>query len=128
MSSLMQKPLLMAGAVVAIDRFVLKQTNLNNSLYFGVAGAIGVYTAGMVATMVPLPLPSGTYFDGKTLELRILEITIGSGVAYGINRFVLKNDFNKNDMMLKVGVIAVADVISELADDYLSSRPLSFFK
>ena len=128
MSSLMQKPLLMAGAVVALDRFVLKNSNLNNSLYFGVAGAIGIYMGGMVAKAIPLPLPSGDYFDGKTLELRIAEITIGTGVAYGLNRFVLKNDFNKNEMMKKVGVLAVADVISELADDYLSSRPLSFFK
>ena len=124
----MQKPLLMAGAVVALDRFVLKNSNLNNSLYFGVAGAIGIYMGGMVAKAIPLPLPSGDYFDGKTLELRIAEITIGTGVAYGLNRFVLKNDFNKNEMMKKVGVLAVADVISELADDYLSSRPLSFFK
>ena len=38
------KPVLVAGCIVALDKYALNQTNLNNSLYFGLAGAIGVYT------------------------------------------------------------------------------------
>ena len=128
MSNTMMKPLLTGAVIVGLDKFVLKQTNMNNSLYFGLAGAIGVYAGGMLATMIPLPLPSGDYFDGKTLELRIAEITIGAGVGYGINAYVLKNDFNKQDMMKKLAVLAGADFVAEYADDYLNGRALSFFK
>ena len=39
------KPVLVAGVIVALDKYALNQQNLNNSLYFGLAGAVGVYTA-----------------------------------------------------------------------------------
>ena len=34
------KPILTAGAIVALDKYVLNQTNLNSSIYFGIAGAV----------------------------------------------------------------------------------------
>ena len=43
------KPIVMGATIVALDKFVMKTTNMNESLYFGLAGAVGVYTGGMVA-------------------------------------------------------------------------------
>ena len=125
--STLLKPLVMAGTVVAIDKFVMNNPNMTESLYFGVAGAVGVYTGGMVAKALPLPLPSGDYFSGKTLETRLAEISIGAGGAYALNRFVLKNDFNSRNMVNKIGILVASDFISEYITDYLNGKPLSFF-
>ena len=121
------KPIVMGATVVALDKFVMKNQNMNESLYFGLAGAIGAYGGAMVAKAMPLPLPSGEYFDGKTLEMRIAEIGVGAGVGYAINKYALKNDFNQKNMLNKLGILAVSDFIAEYAVDYLQGRSLSFF-
>ena len=121
------KPIVMGATIVALDKFVMKNQNMNECLYFGLAGAVGAYGGAMVAKAMPLPLPSGEYFDGKTLEMRIAEIGIGAGVGYALNRYALKNDFNQKNMLNKLGILAVSDFISEYAVDYLQGRSLSFF-
>ena len=106
------KPIVMGATVVALDKFVMKNQNMNESLYFGLAGAVGAYGGAMVAKAMPLPLPSGDYFDGKTLEMRIAEIGIGAGVGYALNKYAMKNDFNSRNMLNKLGLLAAADFIS----------------
>ena len=125
--STLLKPIAMGAVVIALDKFVMKNQNMNESLYFGLAGAVGAYGGAMVAKAMPLPLPSGDYFDGKTLELRIAEIGIGAGVGYALNKYALKNDFNQKNMLNKLGILAVADFISEYAVDYIQGRAPSFF-
>ena len=121
------KPIIVGATIVAIDKFVMQNENMNESLYFGLAGSIGVYTGTMVAKAMPLPLPSGEYFDGKTLELRLAEIGVGAGVGYAMNMYVLKNDYNQSAMLNKLAILASADFIAEYAVDYLQGRKLAFF-
>ena len=66
--------------------------------------------------------------DKKTLETRVLEIAIATGVTYGINKTVLNNDLRPNDILQKVGVILAADFVAEYIDDYMNNRALSFLK
>jgi hypothetical protein len=120
------KPLVTGAAVVAIDKFVMKTQNLNESLYFGFAGAAGVYVGTMITKMMPLDLPSGDYFSGKTVELRVAEIGFGAGSAYLLNKFALKNDYNSKNMMDKLAVLAAADFIAEYAVDYIQGRAPAF--
>jgi hypothetical protein len=121
------KPLITGAVIVALDKYAMNQQNLNNSLYFGLAGAVGIFGAQIVTPMIPKQ-GSGTMIDPRTLEGRILEVGLGAGATYGINRFVLNNDLRPNDLMMKVAVIAGADFIAEYIDDYLAGRPLSFLK
>jgi hypothetical protein len=121
------KPLLTGAVIIGLDKYALGQTNLNSSIYFGVAGAVRIFAAQIVTPMIPKQ-GSGTMIDPRTLEGRILEVGLGTGSTYVLNRFVLNNDLNPNDLLMKVGVIAGADFISEYIDDYLSGRPLSFLK
>ena len=121
------KPLITGAVIVALDKYAMNQQNLNNSLYFGLAGAFGIFGAQIVTPMIPKQ-GSGTMIDPRTLEGRILEVGLGAGATYGINRFVLNNDLRPNDLMMKVAVIAGADFIAEYIDDYLVGHPLSFLK
>ncbi len=123
------KPFLVGGIIVAADKFVLNQQNMNSSLYFGVAGVAGMFAAQLLVPM--LPNNQGTFsnmVDTKTLETRVLEVGLGTGATFAINKFLLKNDIRPNDLLQKAGVIVAADFIAEYIDDYMNNRPLSFLK
>ena len=81
----------------------------------------------MVTPLIPNQA-SGSFMDARTLEGRILEIGLGTGSTYALNKFVFNNDLNPNDLLMKCAVIAGADFFSEYVDDYLSGKPLSFLK
>lgn len=121
------KPILTGAVIVALDKYALGQQNLNSSIYFGLAGAVGIFAAQVVTPLIPKQ-GSGTMIDPRTLEGRILEVGLGTGATYGLNRFVLNNDLRPNELLMKVAVIAGADFVSEYIDDYLAGRPLSFLK
>jgi len=125
--STLLKPIVMGAAVIALDKFAMKNENMEESLYFALAGAAGAYFGAAVAKAMPLPLPSGEYFDGKTVEMRIAEIGIGAGVGYGLNMFVLKNDYDQNALGKKLALLAASDFIAEYAVDYIQGRTPSFF-
>ena len=125
-SSILLKPIITAGIVVALDQYVMKTRNINESFYFGAAAAVGTYAGGMVAKAMPIDIGSGSYFDSKTVEMRVAEVAIGAGSGYAINRFVLKNEYNKNDLIMKLGIIAGSDFVAEYLTDYLAGRKLSF--
>ena len=123
------KPFLTGGAIIALDKFVLNQQDMNSSLYFGVAGVAGLFASQLLVPM--LPNNQGTFsdmVDTKTLETRVLEVGLGTGATFAINKFVLNNDIRPNDLLQKVGVIVAADFISEYIDDYMNNRALSFLK
>ena len=121
------KPIITGAVLVAIDKYALNQQNLNNSIYFGIAGAVGIFAAQIVTPLIPNQ-GSGTMIDPRTLEGRVLEVGLGTGATYALNKFVFLNDLNPNDLMMKVGVIVAADFVAEYIDDYLAGRPLSFLK
>ena len=124
------KPIAMAGCIIAGDKFLLGESDMNRSMYFGAAGAIGVFAAQMIAPNVPFDsyLPNGTYTDSKTLELRLLELGGAVGIGMAVNKFVLNNDPYITLRTDKLLLLAGADVAAEFIDDYIAGRPLSFFK
>jgi hypothetical protein len=123
------KPFLVGGIIVGLDKLVLNQPNINSSIYFGVSGIAGIYLAQNLAQMLPSNQGSiSTMIDTKTLETRMLEVSLGAGATYAINKFALNNDLRPNDLLNKVGVILAADFVAEYIDDYMNNRPLSFLK
>ena len=129
MSNSNLKPFLVGGLIIAADKFLLNQPNMNSSLYFGISGVAGIYLSQNLAQMLPSNQGQiSTMIDVKTLETRMLEVSLGAGATYAINKFALKNDLRPNDLLNKVGVILAADFIGEYLDDYIAGRPLSFLK
>ena len=124
------KPIAMAACVIAGDKFLLGETEMGRSAYFAGAAAAGVYAAKLVAPLIPLEsyLPDGSYTDGTTLELRLLEVVGSVGVSFAVNKFILKNDPFVNVQINKLALLAGADFAAEYIDDYISGRPLSFFR
>ena len=129
MSNSFYKPVVGAALVVAGDKLILQNRNMNSSLVLGAAAGTAFYLSKNIVKM--LPNQSGgdnAMYDVKTLETRLAEIGIASVGGYALNKFVLNNDLRPNDMLQKVGLILAADFVSEYVDDYLTGRPLEFLK
>ena len=124
------KPMAMAGCVIAGDKYLLGETDMNRSLYFGASAAAGIYAAELVSPMIPIEqyLPSGSFTDSKTLEIRLLEAGCAVGVGYVVNKYVLNNDPYINLQTNKLYLLAGASFVAEYIDDYMAGRTLSYFK
>jgi hypothetical protein len=130
MSSLnLIKPMAMAGCVLAGDKYLLGETDMNRSMYFAASAAAGIYAAELIAPMVPIEqyLPTGTFADAKTLEVRLLETGCAVGVGFLVNRYVLNNDRYVNIEQNKLYLLAGASFAAEYIDDYMTGRSLSYF-
>jgi hypothetical protein len=127
-SDYMIKPLATAGLVVALDQMVLNESNLNNSIIFGVSAAAGVYAGMIIGSSIPdmsatLPVFLG---NGKGLIQRVAEVGFGAGAGYGVNKFVFKNSGGyRENMYNKIGVLVAADIGGEYITDFIQGRPLS---
>ena len=82
---------------------------------FGAAVGGGIASVAWIGPVVSPMFPTKTPFGaiGKNLEERILEVGVGAPVAYAINRFVFKNEFNYADIYKKLGIVVVADLVGE---------------
>ena len=129
MSNSFYKPVVGAALVVAGDKLILQNRNMNSSLILGAAAGTAFYLSKNIVKM--LPNQSGgdnAMYDVKTLETRLAEIGIASVGGYALNKFVLNNDLRPDDMLQKVRLILAANFVSEYVDDYMSGRPLAFLK
>ena len=129
MSNSFYKPVVGEVLVAAGDNFILQNRNMNSSLALGAAAGTAFYFSKNIAKM--LPKQSGgdnAMYDVVTLETRIGEIGIAGLGGFALNKFVLNNDIRPNEMLQKIGLIVVADFVSEYIDDYMASRPMSFLK
>jgi hypothetical protein len=124
------KPLSTAAVAVAIDQFILKESNMQKSMYLGAAAGAGVAAGSFVGSMIP-PMNFGqqAYFgNGKGVSARIAEIGLGTGAAFVLNTYVLKNTSFRDNYMNQIGVIVAADLAGEYISDYVAGRPLAIFE
>ena len=127
MSNSFYKPVVGAALVVAGDKLILQNRNMNSSLILGAAAGTAFYLSKIIVKMPPNQSGGdNAMYDVKTLETRLAEIGIASVGGYALNIFVLNNDLRPNEMLQKVELIVAADFVSEYVDDDLTGRPLAF--
>ena len=124
------KPLATGAVAVAINQFILKENDMNRSMYLGIAAAGGAAAGSFVGSMLPdMNFGSQQYFgNGKGVSQRIAEIGMGSGAAFILNTYVLKNTSFRDNWMNQIGVIVAADLAGEYISDYVAGRPLAIFE
>ena len=123
------KPLVVGAVAVVLDKYWLGEVDMMRSVYFGGAVAVGNYASQYIAPMInfiPIPTISKDLYDGKTLVDRIAEVGSSAGFAYMVNKYLLENDPYTNEFMVRVGVIAISDVVGTYAVEYLNNQPLQF--
>ena len=109
------KPIIAASSIFLIDRFVLNNTNTKSNLLFASSVGIGIFFSSSLGAVLKNHLPTSTPIGAlnKNLESRMVEIVSGSGSAYLINNFILKNDYSYNQILYKLGLIVASDIIAE---------------
>ena len=113
------KPLVASAVILYIDRFYFKNSDMRSNLYFAGSVGLGTFVSSSIAESTRGMISTNTLIGslGKNLESRVIEIAAVSGVAYGVNRLVLKNEISSNDMYMKLAAIAVGDVVSEIISE-----------
>ena len=124
------KPLSTAALAVAINQFILKENDMQKSMYLGAAAGLGVAAGGYVGSMIPpMNFGNSAYFgNGKGVSARIAEIGLGTAGAFVLNTYVLKNSSFNDNYMNVIGVIIAADLAGEYITDYISGRALAIFE
>ena len=109
------KPIIAASSIFLIDRFVLNNSNTKSNLLFASSVGVGIFFSSSLGALLKNHLPSSTPIGAlnKNLESRMIEIVSGSGSAYLINNFILKNDYSYNQILYKLGLIVASDIIAE---------------
>ena len=110
------KPIIAASSIFLIDRFFL---NTKSNLLFASSVAVGVFFSSSLGALVKNKFPTSTPLGSlnKNMESRVVEIVSGSGSAYLINNFILKNDYSYDQMIYKLGLIVVSDLIAETVSE-----------
>jgi hypothetical protein len=106
----------------------MKSENLSRNLYFAGATTAGIYLGGQVGSLVPTLIPSlAGYENGTTLQQHLIEISTGSASSVAFNTYILKNDYNRNDLIKRTAVIGLIDILSTYTVHYLSNMALNYF-
>jgi hypothetical protein len=129
MNSSLAKPLTMGLIAGAIDQFYLQESSLQRTAYFAGAVAVGNYASEFAVPIIKhinLPTLSHNLYDSKTLMERIVEVGSSSAMIYVLNKYLLNNDIYRNELMLRLGIIAVSDVGATYLLEYLNNQKLEF--
>lgn len=121
LSHAVAKPVV-AGIVAGLaDHFVMKNADVKSCAMFGGAVGAGIFAVSWVEPLVSPLFPTHTPMGaiGKALEGRIVEIALGSASAYALNHFVLKNEINTNNLLMKLGIVIGADLVGETVSEIL---------
>lgn len=130
----MIKAAVAGGGFAAVEHFVLKNPNLEASVYSGLAIAGGIIAISTVSetilTAVNSPfIDKGTTMTGVTkgIEQRVLEIAGGAGGAMLLSQFVFKTQMSQRDMGMKLGMIVAGDLIGEAVADMMIGNDIDLF-
>ncbi len=120
------KPILSGAIAAGIDRIVSVNSNksLMQSAYFGGIVAAGTIIGTNVTEFAQIPvfLPSVGGYSGKSIEVKTVEILSTFGSSYALDYVSSGYNFNQYDLVLKLGVVAVADIASESIVEYIVSH------
>jgi hypothetical protein len=142
-NSLASKPLFAGVYAGLLDKFVLGNNDLIGCAKFGGSVAAGCILGNIAGTFTAASMGSsvsagsntfadpifGYNYSGTTILQRAIEIGTSSGVSFGINKFLLQNDWRDGSAMgigKRLGVIALSEVLSDYTMDYLQVRPISY--
>ena len=123
------KALIAASIGAGIDLIIYKNNNIKATMLL--AGCIGgsSFVASKMAKSLPDlsggALGTSTMYDVKTIEQRVLELTLSSGSSFILSKYVFKN-MRELPVMQYVGIFAGSSIAAEYLTDYIYQQKLSY--
>jgi len=122
-----------AGVVAAsLDNYINYPSDVRSNpivvgrnISFGTVVGLSLFAANYAAPSFThlVPIPDTALYSGKTLEHRLIEVSLGAGGAVALNRVM---GGTATSLMSQVGIIVLSDVVGEYVADYAKSKPLSY--
>ena len=111
----------------ALDKYVMGEKLESRSLTFGAVVAGGMLfeeSLGMlIKPVLPLPnfIPKNSVVSGKKLVDRIAETLSTTASVFLVNKYLLRNDIYKGEVLMRMGIIATADLASVMTLDLVNT-------
>jgi hypothetical protein len=118
----------------SLDAYLLKSKGIPlNSVTLPRCLTFGALVGGsfLIADMIAPDMTNmnhtnnSTFFSAKTIEHRLIELSLGGGTALAANRFIFKA--STSDLMTQAAIVGAANFLGEYMADYMTSQPLSYF-
>ena len=123
------KALIAAGVAASIDIFIYKNKNYKATALLAGCVAVGSFTASKIApNLIDVTggaLGASTMYDIKTIEQRLLELSISSGSSFVLSKYAF-NNMRSLPMIEYIAIFGGSSFIAEYATDYLFKNPLSY--
>jgi hypothetical protein len=121
-----------AGVIAAgLDNYLNNTARTNPQIIarnatFGAIVAGSIISSDYIAPTFThlVPIPDTALFSGKTLEHRLIEVSLGTSAALLVNTFVFQA--SRGTLMSQAGIVLLSDFIGEYVADYAKSKPLSY--
>jgi uncharacterized membrane protein YwzB len=113
------KPLAGAGIIFAIDKYYNKEQDYMRSAKLAGSVGLGFFVGTMLGQYLPDNELELFFSNGRNVQERLMEIIGGAGSAYAVNKFILKNELNRDSMQQKLMEIIVADLIAESLSEFM---------
>ena len=117
---------------MSIDKFIYKSPNIRNTTIMGLIAGASNYIASslqennMIPSLQIIEAYNSDNIDIKTIEQRLLEISLSSISAYTINNQILKNMRANLTIQDCVMLFAVPSFVAEYLTDYMFGQKLSY--
>ena len=121
---------IIAGSIGAgIDILIYKNNNIKATMVLGACIGGSSFVASKIAPSLPDvtngALGTSTFYNVKTIEERILELTMSSGSSFLLSVYVYKN-MRPLSVMEYIGIFAGSSIGAEYISDYIFQEKLSY--
>ena len=123
------KALIAASIGAGIDLIIYKNNNIKATMLL--AGCIGgsSFLASKLSKSLPDlsygAIPASSMYDVRTIEQRILELSLSSGSSFVLSKYVFKN-MRELPMIQYVAIFAGSSIGAEYISDYVYRQKLSY--
>ena len=101
------------------------QVLMRNATFGGIVAGSIIASDYIAPTFTHLvPIPDTALFSGKTLEHRLIEISLGTSASVLLNTFVFQA--SRGTLMTQAGIVLLSDFVGEYVADYLKSQPHAY--
>jgi hypothetical protein len=122
LSSQILKPIIAGSIAACLDKITSNQNkSIMQLAFFAGLVAAGEIIATNVTEFAPIPviIPQVAGMSGKSIEVKSVEIVATFGSAYALDYVSSGYNFNQYDLILKFGIVGIADIASESIVEYI---------
>jgi hypothetical protein len=123
-----------AGIIAAVLDNRINDSGRMDMLYLQKSASFGGLVGASIASahfLAPsltshIHISDTALYSGKTLEHRLIEVSLGSVIAVGVNRFAF--DQTVGSVMNQIGIVVASDMLGEYFSDFVHSKPLNYLQ